>query len=57
MDFSTVMFILGCASIFRLGINYEVALIVRVALDKFYKDKFRQLNNRYERQRQQCASS
>lgn len=57
MDFSTVMFILGCASIFRLGINYEVALIVRVALDKFYKDKFRQLNNSYERQSQQCASS
>lgn len=49
MEFSTVMFLLGCASIFRLGINYEVALIVRVALDKFYKDKFRQS--------QQCASS
>lgn len=44
MEFSTVMLILGCVSIFRLGTNYAVALIVRVALDKFYEDKFRQLN-------------
>ena len=44
MEFSTVMLILGCVSVFRLGMNYAVALIVRVALDKFYEDKFSQLN-------------